>query len=105
MKRVTIKILCALSLALGGIGAAQEQSGTWTNDASSVWSAATNWLNGTIADGTDAAGDFSTINITANRTNILDTSRTIGNLLFADAIGTNIWLLNSSGEPFRFSSA
>jgi fibronectin-binding autotransporter adhesin len=99
MKTSAIKLLCALvaSLIWGGISTAQAQSGTWTNDASSVWSATTNWLNGTVADGIDATADFSTINITANRTNILDTSRTIGNLSFGDTNGAQFWLLNSSG--------
>lgn len=78
-----IKLLRILAVSLilpGGVGVAQAQSGVWTNDASSVWSVATNWLNGAVGNGIDATADFSTINITANRTNILDTSRTIGSL-------------------------
>ena len=97
MKTSEIKLLCALVTSLvylAGIGGSQAQTGTWTNDASSVWSAATNWLNGTVADGTDATADFSTINITANRTNLLDSSRTVGNLSFGDINGTQFWLLN-----------
>jgi hypothetical protein len=47
-------------------------SGTWTNDASSVWSAGTNWLDGAMADGTGYTAEFSTIDISANRTVTLD---------------------------------
>src|ERR1041385_5690883 len=99
MRTSPIKLLCALVAILissAGVDVARAQSGTWTNDASSVWSAATNWLSGTVANGTDATADFSTINITANRTNILDTSSTIGNLSFGDTNGTQFWLLNST---------
>jgi len=72
-------------------------SGTWTNDASSVWSDTTSWLNGNIADGTDAVADFSTINISADRTVTLDASHNIGSLLFSGGTGAHNWFLNPSG--------
>ena len=71
--------------------------GAWTNDASSVWSAATNWSGGVVANGTGSNANFSTINITADRTVTLDSSRTIGNLLFGDPAGAHNWFLNASG--------
>lgn len=94
---LSAKSAVALGVILFGSSAANAANGTWTNDASSVWSTTANWLNGIVADGTDSTADFSTINISANRTNILDTSRTIGNLSFGDTNGTQFWLLNSSG--------
>src|SRR5579859_4552043 len=78
-------LLCLLLLANLS---AHAQSGTWTNDASGLWSDPNNWLNGTVADGTDAVADFSTIDLTAPRTVTLDASHNIGSLLFGDSGGT-----------------
>ncbi len=71
--------------------------GTWTNDASGLWSAAANWGGGNIANGTSSNADFSYINITADRTVTLDTSRNLGNLLFGDTSGSQNWTLDASG--------
>ena len=70
--------------------------GTWTNDASGNWSGAANWGGGNIANGTSSNADFSYINITADRTVTLDTSRTIGNLFFGDTVGSQNWTLDAS---------
>ena len=88
-----IVLIAALMLLVPTAFAA---SGTWTNDANSAWSVGTNWLNSVVANGTDATADFSTIDITANRTVTLDSSRTIGNLTFADTNGAQAWLLNGT---------
>ena len=61
-------------------------SGNWTNNAASVWSAATNWSSNPTVPGT-AAGDTVglTFDITANRTVTIDTtSRTVGTLNIGD---------------------
>ncbi len=71
--------------------------GTWTNDASGLWSTSSNWGGGNIANGTSSNADFSYINITADRTVTLDTSRSIGNLLFGDTVGSQNWTLDASG--------
>ena len=71
--------------------------GAWTNDASGNWSAAVNWSGGIVANGTSSNADFSTINITADRTVTLDSSRNIGNLIFGDTVGSQNWFLNASG--------
>jgi len=60
------------------------QSGTWTNTNSGLWSDANNWGAGIVADGTNNAADFSTIDITDDVTVHLDTPRTIGSLVFGD---------------------
>ena len=83
--------------ANGTITVAAASSARWTNDASSIWSAATNWLNGAVANGTDATADFSTIHISADRTVTLDSPRNIGNLIFGSTSGAQNWFLNSSG--------
>ena len=73
-------------------------SGTWTNDASGIWSATANWSGGIVANGIGSNADFSTINITAARTVTLDSLRNIGNLLFGDILGSQNWFLNASSS-------
>src|SRR5271167_862954 len=46
---------------------AGDPDGTWTKDGDGNWSATANWLGGVVADGGGKA-DFSTLNITGNRT-------------------------------------
>ena len=72
-------------------------AGIWTNDASGNWSTAVNWLGGVVASGTGSNADFSTINLTADRTVTLDSSRNVGNLLFGDTSGSQNWFVNASG--------
>ncbi len=74
-------------------------SGTWTNGLSGgVWSAATHWSGGVVADGVGFTADFSAINITADPTVVhLDSARTIGSLSFGDtntASAAGWWLDN-----------
>jgi len=71
-------------------------SGTWTADASTNWSQTTSWSGNQVASGTNQTADFSTINITANRTVTLDSSRTIGYLKFSDTSGSQSWTLAAS---------
>ncbi len=68
-------------------------SGTWIADASGNWSQATDWSGNAVASGTNQTADFSLVNITADRTVTLDSSRTIGNLKFSDAAGANNWAI------------
>src|SRR5207248_1491611 len=71
---------------LGAAPALAATNGTWTNTTSGgLWSDGTNWSGSIIADGQDGIADFSTLNITADDTVHLDSARTIGSLLFADA--------------------
>ena len=73
-------------------------SGVWTNDTSSVWSASTNWLNGTVADGSGNTADFTLDNSNAD-TVTMDASHSLGTLLFGNnaTLQTNRWNLNASG--------
>jgi autotransporter-associated beta strand protein len=80
-------------------------SGTWSADASGDWSDATNWSGGIIADGSGNAADFSTVNLTADRTVNLDTSRNIGTLKFGDASGGQNWTLASTNGSVLTLSA
>ncbi len=68
-------------------------SGVWVSDANGLWGDPTNWLNGLVADGTGSTADFSTLDITADRTVILESSRAIGILRFGDTAGGQNWTL------------
>lgn len=82
--------------------------GKWNADASDNWSTASRWTNSQVADGINSTASFS-YNITAARTVTLNSSRTIGNLLFEDITtsshdwtlaGANTLTLQvSSGQP------
>src|SRR4051812_22351223 len=89
-------------LLVASASQAQNQSGVWVNTAASgnatLWSVQNNWLNNLIANGAGFTADFSTLNITADSTVNLDSSRTIGNLIFGDATTvSNDWTLANNG--------
>jgi autotransporter-associated beta strand protein len=71
-------------------------NGTWIADSDGLWSDTNKWSGGVPASGAGNTADFSTINITADRTVTLDSSRTIGSLKFGSTASTNNWLLVSS---------
>ncbi len=83
-------------------------SGNWTNNAASVWSAATNWSSNPTVPGT-AAGDTVglTFDITAARTVTIDTtSRTVGTLNIGDP-GSSFFaytLAASGGATLTFNN-
>ncbi|MEO0054388.1 MAG: hypothetical protein RLZZ50_335, partial [Verrucomicrobiota bacterium] len=72
-------------------------NGTWAADAAGVWSDTAKWSSAFPANGVGYSADFSTLNISANRTVTLDTSRTMGTLRFGDTSGAQNWTLASSG--------
>jgi len=82
-----------LQVTVGNFG-----SSAWTNNASGNWSATANWTNGAIANGSSFIADFSQVNLAADTTATLDTSRTIGSMIFGATSGsTHNWFLTSSG--------
>jgi len=72
-------------------------SGVWNTDTDGDWSDASRWLNGVIATGPGNTADFSALDITTDRTVILDSPRIIGTLRFGDTSGTQNWSLNADG--------
>jgi len=72
-------------------------NGVWNVDGSGNWSDLNNWAGGVVGNGAGYAADFSTVNITANRTVTLDVSRSIGSILFGDPSATQSWTLASTG--------
>ncbi len=82
-------------------------SGVWTNTAGGSWATAGNWSGNTIASGTNAVADFSTLNITANRNVTLDGAKTLGTLVFDDLDATkNNWTLSTgTGGPLTLATS
>lgn len=72
-------------------------SGTWVSDASANWGDTPRWSGNVVATGAGQTADFSTINITGNRTVTLDSSRTIGTLKFSDTSGSQTWTITNNG--------
>ena len=74
------------------------QSGIWvTNTAGTYnWSQAGNWLNDVIADGADNVADFNTAGLTGPMTVNLDSSRTIGSLVFDNPSNQFGWTVSGS---------
>ena len=71
-------------------------SGLWIQDADGNWGTSNNWSGGLIATGVSRIADFSTIDITADRTMTLDGARTIGGLRFGDTSGSQNWILGGA---------
>jgi len=93
-------VAAVVVLAQGALGA----DGTWTNLAGGAWSTAGNWLGGTVADGTDAIADFSTLNITAGTFVNNDAARTVGTLHFGDTTASHNWTLQNAALTLAVSS-
>jgi autotransporter-associated beta strand protein len=76
-------------------------SGVWTNAAGGPWTTTGNWSGNSIASGTDAVADFSTLSFTANAAVTLNGARTVGAMVFDDLDATkNTWTVsqNTSGS-------
>ncbi len=72
--------------------------GAWAGDNSGTWSTTGNWVNGVPANGSGFIANFGAVDLTADRTVILDTSRSVGAMIFGATSGSvNNWILNSTG--------
>ncbi len=96
--RILPLLAVGLVALFGRSSSSTAANGTWTNPTSGLWSNPGNWSGGTIADGTDGIADFSTLNITADDTVHLDSSRTIGTLKFGDTTPSNNWIIDNNGN-------
>jgi len=92
-----VSTLVAIVLATGTVSA---QSGSWTVDASGLWSNTANWSAGIMASGTSNTANFNTVNLTADRTVSLDSARTIGSIIFGDPTPGSAggWTLDNNGN-------
>ncbi|HWH68371.1 MAG TPA: immunoglobulin-like domain-containing protein, partial [Candidatus Sulfotelmatobacter sp.] len=71
-------------------------NGTWSADISGNWSDTNNWSGGLVASGPGYTADLSALNLTADRTVTLDSSRSIGTLKLGESLGSQNWILNAS---------
>jgi len=106
---VTNNLTSTVTLTFPGVGgaatslsafigvSATNNNGAWNADADGNWNDVGNWNSGIVADGIGYTADFTTINITGDRTVTLDTSRNIGTLKFADTGGGQNWVVTNSG--------
>jgi autotransporter-associated beta strand protein len=87
----------AAALALSSAHAA---AGTWNVDNNGLWSTPANWLGSTVADGIDSTARFDTLDISADTTVGLDSSRIIGNLIFGDTATATAggWTIGNNGD-------
>jgi autotransporter-associated beta strand protein len=97
---MAVWVLIATTVISNASGA----DGTWTNLAGGAWSTVGNWLSGTVATGTDAIADFSTLNLTANAVVDNDAPRTVGTLRFGDTTPGNDWTLQNAALTLAVSS-
>ncbi len=87
-------------------------SGVWINGEGGSWSAPANWSGGLAAGGTNAVGDFSTLELSLNPTVTLNTPTMLGTLVsddqnpsvkhnwtYAPTGGATLTLAVSSGTP------
>ncbi len=74
------------------------RDGTWIANADGAWSEPARWSGGIIANGPSFLADFSTINITANRTVTVDSPRSIGSLRFGDTSNAQTWNIVAAND-------
>ena len=81
-------------------------NGTWNTATSGLnWSTVGNWLGSTIANDIGATADFSKVNITTDPTVVnLDSSRTLGNLIFGDTDTTSAAGWSLTGNTLTLSA-
>ncbi|MCX6873062.1 MAG: chitobiase/beta-hexosaminidase C-terminal domain-containing protein [Verrucomicrobia bacterium] len=71
---------------------------TWTNLAGGSWPDTGNWLVGVVGQGSGVTADFSTLTLSGNTIVTLDSSPTIGGLVFRDAGDASTWIVEP-GSP------
>ena len=71
---------------------------TWTNLAGGSWPDTGNWQAGVVGNGSGVTADFSTLTLSGATTVTLDSSPTIGGLVFGDVGNANTWSVNP-GSP------
>ncbi len=75
---------------------AASANGTWALDEDGYWDDESNWVNGTVAEGMTSIADFSSLALAGNRTVTLDSSHTIGELVWADLNAAHDWTLSGT---------
>jgi autotransporter-associated beta strand protein len=85
-------------LLLRAAATSRAASGSWAVAASANWSVAADWANNTVADGAGNTATFNLLSMSSAPTVTLDTSRTIGNLVFGNSTAANgaIWTIGGN---------
>lgn len=104
MKTANGNLLLTVAIAVSAIlfdaSSVIAASGTWTATTGGNWSYATCWSGSIVADGSGNTADFSSLDIPADATVHLDSTRTIGNLIFGDTNTSSAggWTLDNNGN-------
>ena len=101
--RILTKMVVMFMATLLAVSA-QATDGTWTSVAGGTWSTAGNWLSDTVADGTNAIANFSTLNIGADAVVNNDAPHIVGQLRFGDTTPSHNWELTNSTLTLATSS-
>ena len=85
-----------------------QNDGIWISAPGGSWANANNWLDGTIADGTDSTATFgiSIYPVNATAAFALNGARTVGNLNFTAQSGPDNWTFSTgSGGPLTLDNS
>jgi fibronectin-binding autotransporter adhesin len=89
-------VLAVLLTAWCSSQALAQTTFTWTNpNTGGLWSDATNWQGGLVADGADNLANFNTLDLLAANTVTMDADHTLGSLIFGDTVPSNAWVINT----------
>ena len=100
--RVATALLVCCPLLWSTGPAAAQTNGVWnvttsgSTPGTNLWSTATNWQGSTIASGTGATADFSQQTLTNDLAVHLDTSETVGAIVFGDKGNTYNWTIDGN---------
>ncbi|MGV3531762.1 MAG: beta strand repeat-containing protein, partial [Chthoniobacteraceae bacterium] len=91
-------IAACLALAIPTSHAAD---GIWNSTTTGLWSVPANWLDNAVADGIGAEASFDLLDLTSEATVRLDSSRTVGNMVFGDLDPATAggWLIDNNDNP------
>ncbi len=89
-----------VSVATTSSGNVVAASPYWTATSSGNWGTAGNWFAGTIASGSGVPADFSQVDLTSDTTVHLDSSYTVGSLIFGntDVTPAANWVVDNNGN-------
>ena len=99
--------LATITVVVGGMTATatvEVGNAVWTLNGTGSWPTTSDWNNSIVASGVNVTADFSTLNITSNKTVSLNGAQTVGNLIFGDTTPSNNWTLNTgTGGPLTLA--
>ena len=73
-------------------------NGAWLADLDGLWSDPDRWSGGMPANGPGYGADFSTLDLSADRSVTLDLPRVLGSARFGDNAGAESWTITATGD-------